>query len=362
MAILTKSIANFRTLCRTNKLFAILSFFCLVTAFLSFLFLVEKGYNSFLFELDRSYLYLESNDTDSIISIYEKVSSNDSLPDIRSISLFDENCTGIFFDAKYFGLYIAHGRLFTSEELSSGDHVAILSTEYIRRLEKDKIDSIWSDGIAITDIRYQTVGSYTDIARYFSPEDLAQVYPIPTLIAIPLTTYLSTGHTPTMLNCSFSQPLNNRQLEILKDIILSYKTIHRYTLPSIRDSALSSLLGALSQYVIVLILALIGVVSVLLYWLSMEFHRYRIYLLCGAKRKHIIFLLSMNVLLLDTMAYATSLVILFLITNNAPSGLVSFLPAIAYVIIYFGVVLFTLLIVNLRSLKLWRIKKYISLS
>ena len=362
MAIFRRSIANFRTLCRTNKLFAILSFFCLTTAFLSFLFLVEKGYSSYLLELDRAYLYLESDDSDSIISVCENVRSNDSLPDIRSISLFDENYTGIFFEKEYFRFYVAHGRLFTSEELLNGDHVAILSTEYIRCLEKDKIDSIWSDGIEISGIHYQAIGSYTDIARYFSLEELAESYPIPTLVAIPLTTYLSTGHKPAMLNCSFSQPLNNRQLEILKDIVLSYKSIHRYTLPTIRDSALNSLLGALSQYLIVLILALIGVVSVLIYWLSMEFHRYRIYLLCGAKRGHIIFFLSMNVLLLDTMAYATSLIILFLITKNAPSGLVSFLPTAAYVIFYFGMVLFSLFIVNLRSLKLWSIKRYISLT
>ena len=94
---------------------------------------------------------------------------NQNLPDIVSISLMDDQYTGIACDAEALANLLPYGRMFTPEEAAQGVNVALLSLEYVRNLPQEQIDRIWEDGIEIAGEHFEAVGGLTDIARYFPP-------------------------------------------------------------------------------------------------------------------------------------------------------------------------------------------------
>ena len=152
------AVRNFLKLCRYRKAFAILSGLSLAITALSFLVLVEKGLYNYQNSLSQEYVFAESAVSEDIISIYNDIVSSESLPEIVSISLIDEQCTGISCEASQFQTFIPYGRLFSQDEMEEGKNVVLLSLEYVRNLPQEKTDHIWDEGIEINGTHFDAVG------------------------------------------------------------------------------------------------------------------------------------------------------------------------------------------------------------
>lgn len=105
-------------------------------------------------------------------------------------------------------------------------------------------------------------------------------------------------------------------------------------------------------YTLIILLSLISTAAVLLHWLRREFVRYRIYLICGARRSQIVCLLSVAIALLVTAAYLVAGALLALVTRVASAGALLRLPWRFHAAIYAGMLLLALLAVNCKALPL----------
>lgn len=298
MKILIRSVRNFFTLCRSHKAFAMLSILSLAAALLCFLVLVEKALYTYEVSHESEFLYTSSEEPEELIDLYQNIMSNENLPDIISISLFDTQYTGIAYDTAQFQWWLGYGRLFSVQEQEQGENVALFSLEYIRQLPKEKRDAIWENGVDINGVHFAGVGAYNDMLRYFSVADLATDYPIPTLVAIPMKAYLACGCQPTMLNAHFSSVLTAEQTNSLCQLLSQYAHLHNTYIPGIRDDLTDSLRETLSTYTAILLMSLIAVVLIIFSWFRYDEKRYNVYMLYGAKKSHIIFFYTMDMLLL----------------------------------------------------------------
>lgn len=241
--MLRSSVRNFGKLCRCHPSFAALSILSLLITTLSFLVLMEKSYYTYQVSVTQEYLYVMDDSPEEICALYHDLQENQNLPDIVSISLLDDQYTGIACDTKALANLLPYGRIFTPEEGAQGANVALLSLEYVRNLPQEQIDQIWDDGIEIAGEHFEAVGGLTDIARYFPPEDLLSFFPVPTLIAIPAETYLSLSMQPTMLNCRFTSVLTKEQTEELRRMISSCEHISTFLPARYKKFKLSALCG-----------------------------------------------------------------------------------------------------------------------
>ena len=344
------ALRNLMKLCRYRRTFAVLSWLSFTITALSFLVLVEKSLFTYQHSLSQEYLFLKSESPQDVVSIYNDIRSNELLPEIVSISLIDNQYTGIYYDASLFQMFMPYGRLFSQEEIDAGKNVVLLSLEYIRNLPLEKADSIWNEGVDIADNHYDAVGGYTDIARYFSLSDLCLDFPMPTLVVMPEKTYLASGNKPLMLNCHFAGILSNEQQKMLAQIISAHESVDHYYIPGTKEAIRNSLLESLSAYSAILFMALIAVVLIIVFWFRSESVRYEIYLICGAKKRHIVFFCTINILLLNLFSYLSALAGLNLINRWFEGRNLIALPATWRVFIGVAVFVFCWLVVILRSL------------
>ncbi len=350
--MLRRAVQSFFKLCRYHRTFAILSVLSLAVTALSFAVLVEKGLYTYQQSTEQEYLYVKSREAGDIESLYQEITNCEDLPSVLSISLFDEQYTGIAYDTEKFQMDTEYGRLFTQEEMQQGENVALLSIEYIRNLPKDKIDTIWQDGVEVAGVRCTAVGGYTDLARYFSVEALAPDVPMPTLITLPVKTYLALGCQPTMLNCRFSSVLNSEQISLLKRMIVSCQGIEQYYIPGTGNVGVSSFVESLSIYGAILLMSMAAVTLIVSYWFRSESKRYLVYLTYGAKKRHIVFFSTMNMLLLNLIADAVALALLALVNLRFAGVMLSPIPAAWGAWIGAGLFAFCWVAVMIRSIPL----------
>lgn len=349
--MLRSSVRNFGKLCRYHPSFAALSILSLLITTLSFLVLMEKSYYTYQVSVTQEYLYVMDDSPEEICALYHDLQENQNLPDIVSISLMDDQYTGIACDTKALANLLPYGRIFTPEEGAQGANVALLSLEYVRNLPQEQIDQIWEDGIEIAGEHFEAVGGLTDIARYFPPEDLLSFFPVPTLIAIPAETYLSLSMQPTMLNCRFTSVLTKEQTEELRRMISSCEHISTFYLPGTRNSSFQRFVESNVIYIAILLMALIAVAFIVTCWFQTDQKRYQIYMICGAKKRHIVFFLTVDMLLLSQIAYWGALAYTHFINRGFRDFLMP-LPLVWRVWIGIGVFAFCWLVVLLRSLPL----------
>ena len=156
--MLRSSVRNFGKLCRCHPSFAALSILSLLITTLSFLVLMEKSYYTYQVSVTQEYLYVMDDSPEEICALYHDLQENQNLPDIVSISLLDDQYTGIACDTKALANLLPYGRIFTPEEGAQGANVALLSLEYVRNLPQEQIDQIWDDGIEIAGEHFEAVG------------------------------------------------------------------------------------------------------------------------------------------------------------------------------------------------------------
>ena len=346
------SLRNFMKLYRFHRLFAVLSTLCLIFSMLSFIVLTEKAVYIYNDERAQEYLFAESDDPNTILSIYEAISIDGKLPPLVSISLFNREITGIDFYGDDFDLYIPYGRIFSAEEMLQGSSVALLSLEYVRQLPQDKIDQIWENGLSIESYHFDAVGGISDIGRYFSPSELGTSYPIPTLVGIPLKTFLQLGLQPTMINCRFSQFLTEDQTHRLETIMQSQLGLRSFHIPGMDKRIDSTLAETLSAYSLLLLISLIATSTIVLSLYEDERRRYTIYLMLGAKKMTVYSLMIMNLIMLHLTAYGLALVLMAIINSAFESIFLASLPAVWHIWIALGMVSFSCIIITMRTLPL----------
>ena len=98
--MLRSSVRNFGKLCRCHPSFAALSILSLLITTLSFLVLMEKSYYTYQVSVTQEYLYVMDDSPEEICALYHDLQENQNLPDIVSISLLDDQYTGIACDTK----------------------------------------------------------------------------------------------------------------------------------------------------------------------------------------------------------------------------------------------------------------------
>jgi len=351
------ALVNFVRLCRANVLFSTLSFFCLMSAFVSFLFIQGRGYYMYTKNIEgeqaNRVLYFTCDDTTTIKSVYEKLANDPMLPKMEIVTVSNEQYAGIDWNRKLNEevWYTPYGRFFSSTEMESGSDVALLGTSYISQLTQDNINTIWETGINIDGIQFSAIGNFFyDWASKKVPSSVYKSLPMPAAIVIPLKTYFNVGLSATRFRCVFARPLTNTQLTLLSDLIKQFNNIYSLSLPVIYNmNAVNSYISEIAPYALIIILSLLSIVSVVIYWLLREFERYIIYLLCGAKRRQIIFLLSLNITLLVSFSYVCACFVVFKLMKITPEGIITQLPWQFYSVIYIVSLLFTLLTVNIRA-------------
>jgi len=352
------ALTNFIRSCRINVLFLIISFLCLECAFVSFLFIQERGYymykESIVDEQVTKVLYFACDDIESIKNLYAKFANDPMLPQMEIVTVSNEKYAGIEWNRKQNEnvLYTPYGRFFSTAEMESGANVTLLGTSFISQLPQKSIDTIWETGIDINGKHFSAIGNYFfNWVNGSIPEEVYKSQPVSASIVIPLKAYFDVGISATRFRCVFSQSLTSTQITHLNDLIQPFQSIYSLSLPLVYNvDAVNSYINVIAPYTLIIIISLLSIVSVIIYWLRREFERYRIYLICGAKRRQITFLLSMNILLLVTITYFCAYLIITGLMKITPDGIVSSLPWQFYIIIYICMLFFTLLTVNIRAI------------
>lgn len=156
---------------------------------------------------------------------------------------------------------------------------------------------------------------------------------------------------PTMLNCRFTSVLTKEQTEELRRMISSCEHISTFYLPGTRNSSFQRFVESNVIYIAILLMALIAVAFIVTCWFQTDQKRYQIYMICGAKKRHIVFFLTVDMLLLSQIAYWGALACTQVI-NRGFSDFLMPLPLVWRVWIGIGVFAFCWLVVLLRSLPL----------
>lgn len=356
--MLRLAFTNFLQLCHRNVSFLLLSFACLVCAFVSFLFLQERGYYMYTESVELNQktrlLYVASENAETIKSLYTEISDSSALPKVKSATVSDGQYAGVYWDVRpnEETWYTPYGRFFSADEIKSGAKVALLATGFISRLAPESINTVWESGIEIAGTHFNAIGNYFNNWETGAvPEDAYQTEPLPVSVAMPFKTYFDLGLAPTRFRCVFSQPLTNAQIALIRDLVRPMSSIDTLLLPQEHDTeAVNAYIGAIVPYTLVMVLSLLSIASIILYWLSREFERYKIYLICGAKGRQIAFMLSLNTALLVTAGYGSACFAMSQITVRLPEKLLSPLPWQFHIVLYFAALLFMLFTVNIKAI------------
>ncbi|MDO5022597.1 MAG: hypothetical protein Q4E07_04590 [Eubacteriales bacterium] len=354
--MLRHSLERFASLCKNNKAFFAICFLCLIFAFVSFLYIQEMAYTRYLEAVNRKaetqLFFVSSQKSDALYEILKQVEENPSLPPLGVVSLSNFEYSGIYWNRSYKSdvYYTPYGRFFTDEEMSSGDNVALLSMAYLRSLPKNITGTLWDKGITIYGNHFEATGNYEGLSDYPLENSGYQTEVIPTAVAMPLKTYLNLNIPAMYLRIEFAKSLSPLQIAELKNTVSAYLDVSYVSFPNIENQSAKRIYMATSaRFALILVFALISIINIIVYWVSAEFKRYRVYILCGAQKKQIIFLLAMNTIYIVSFAYIAAVFISWFLTSNVPEGLVNMLPVKTYFLIYISSLIFLLITVNIKA-------------
>lgn len=356
--MLRLSVRNYLKLSKNYKSLFALTFLCLICAFVCFLLLEEKGYCAYLEEIkinaETQLLFVSAEDDKAIGEIYKAISSNRQLPEVGIATISNDQCSGVYWNREFDEniWYIPGGRFFSDEEIRSEADVALVSMGYLSGMKTDQINKIWDEGILIDGHHFDVIGNYNlwiyDIEADNS--NYAALF-LPTLTAVPIQTFLDLDMKAFFLRLIFSRSLTRNEINMVQDLMDNTSGIHSYILPKHENHiAYSRFFSASGSYTLILAMSLISIISIIMYWTNGEIRRYRIYILCGAKRSHIIFLMSMTTFLLATSSYAVSVALTLLLSSWIAEGILAVLPFSRYMVIYIGIAVFLVFMVNVKAI------------
>ena len=291
-------------------------------------------------------------DSDTLMQAYEQLIASPDLPPIRNLTLSNGTYAGVLwdFDLNDSVYYTPYGRFFTEQEMRDGADVALLGTGAIARLSAQQIDRIWETPFDIGGETMTSIGSYYMFmldgnvsVRQMSSSAFTAA------ISIPLKTFLRLGLTATFLRCEFSEPLTVKQVDALRKLVGSTAGAYAPNYPiSGNEYKTKSYISNGSGNTVIMALALISIIQVLLHWMRSEFERYRVYLICGAQRREIAAMLSMQIVFFVTLAFLVAWAALIPFNAAVSAKAMTILP-VPYIILCY--VLFLLLVLAAVHIK-----------
>lgn len=352
--MLRLAFVNFFRLCRRNASFTILSLVCLTCAFISFLYTQEYGYCRYVEIVEREKetqtLFFKCSDETTVKDIYAELDDDGGVfPKLSSVTASNELYAGIDWSVSE-SWYTPYGRFFTREEMENGAAVAILGIGYLKLLPQERLDTVWETGIEINGVHFEAIGNHyfgLNVDGTVPTETEATAVPSPVLM--PLAAFWESGLTANKMRCVFAEPLTEAQITVMAELLQSYEDVYFVSLPKEGNYyAIRIYLGQVIPYTFIILLSLISIGAVVLHWLRREFVRYGIYLICGARRGQIAFLLSVAISLLVTIAFLFASFLIAQVTGFA-SGVLLPLPWQFHAALYAGMLLIALLVVNLKA-------------
>lgn len=289
-------------------------------------------------------------DDATVLNILSELKDEAVFPKLSSITVSNEQYAGIDWGngEKW---YTPYGRFFRYEEIKSGSHVAIIGTCYLKSLPLDSIDSIWKTGIDIDGTHFETIGSH-----YFRLDDNGCVpkeildTQVPSPVIIPLMAFLDIQIPANKLRCVFADQPTEEQIIQIEKMLQQYITVKHVVLPKTGNyHAIQVYINQALPYTLVIFLSIISITNVVLHWLRREFERYRIYLICGAKRWQLVFLLSFTIAVLTLICFFAAELCITGINMIVPTGTISPLPWQFLAASFSGILFILLFVVNVKA-------------
>lgn len=247
--------------------------------------------------------------------------------------------------------YIPYGRYFTEEEQFDGSNVVILSESFVNQLDSNSISSLIGNEISIGNNPgklYLAIGRYN--TTFFGDEmDSKEVI-------IPFFTYIKNGYALSEVEIIFSDKLTETELFYLEDFFSEYKGIEISKYPAkLEYSAIISFLYTILHHSVVLVICLITLLTLIGYWIRINYKKFYIYYICGSTKGFIMKAILLNVSYIWTVSTILALTVykrleLYFFTY----GYLSVLNVLRIMIIsvfILAIVLFTTWIMSSKQLK-----------
>ena len=360
--MLTVAVRSFIRLCRNHKTLFFITFLSMVCAMAGFLVCQERAYylaTQSANDLTTLAFSFACEDSDALMQAYERLIVSPDLPPIRNLTLSNGTYAGVHwdFDLNDGVYYTPYGRFFTEQEMKEGSDVALLGTGAIARLSAQQIDRVWETPFDIGGETMMSIGSYHMLMFHGNISvDEMRFSAFTAAVSIPLKTFLRLGLNATFLRCEFSEPLTETQVDALRQLVSGTAGAYAPSYPlSGREFWTKSYLSNSSGNTVIMVLAILTMIQVLLHWLRSEFERYRIYLICGAKRSHIAGLLSLQIVFLVTLSYFAAWAAAIPFNAAVSSETMRSLPVPFIAVFYVLLLLLVLAAVHVKAARLiWR--------
>ena len=332
-----------KLLCR-NRAFTIAFLACMICAFSAFLFFEGRAY--FQYEYDSAQ-YQETRifsamayESEDLADLYRKISADEYLPGIFTACVSDGKYSGLTYNEGY-EYTLSYGRMFTQEELNDGRNAAILGNSFIKSLDRETIDSLGERPLVIDGNEFIPLGSFYSFADDMSDMGIEAEYvygseDIPTSIAIPLKTFVNLGLQSRFIRIVFDSSLTSAQINTLRDYMSAAGNVADFSLPlTYEKTASSNFIKGAAEYFLIYVIALISLMTIVVFWSGMELPRYEAYILCGTKPGTPLKLALLENIYLVTFTYAAALLITWLLISLTPSGIAVYPSALHLIVIYF---------------------------
>ncbi len=357
--MIKQTLRSFVQLCRNHKALSFITVISIICTMTAFLFIQENTYHDALSVTEDAttrQLSLSCEDGTVLWETYEKLRSSDEFPDISVLTLANVDYAGVYwnFESNEETYYTPYGRFFTEQEMNDGENVILLGTSMINRMLKEQVNKndIWENPININGKNLTPIGSYHSLGFPGSTKVNESGLAKSAFVAyttMPLNTFRRLGLQPIALYCKFALPLTEAQLTLLHEYVNSLNGVEIvYSSISGQEAVIKAYMNQWLNAAIIL-LGLLITIQVLIHWLRSEFERFRIWLICGAKKKHILFRIFLEVFLVITIAFLFACGINAVALTLMPDTVITALPPLLTAVVYTLFLVFVLIAVLIRS-------------
>ena len=346
--------------CRGNAVLFAVTFFFLLTVFMSFLIMQENRYYYYTHDAalygEKQVFYFSSGNPQTVELIYRAIQEDGILPEIGYVTISNKEVTGFYWDGLFRAdsgppVYTPYGRFFTDEETRDGARLALLGIGYISNLD-DK-ESIWTNGITVGADTFHVIGNmnFADFPQSDYGLERSRVH---SPIVIPLNTFMNLHYIAERLRIEFSEPLSKDQRDHLDGLVKKNGGGNEYySLPAPRNSkAAQNFMNSISMFFLLMLLALICVSNIFVYWVKRESVRYKVYLVYGATGRRIAWIISMQTVLIVSLSYICAIALTRLLVTMANIEFITALPAQLYLLTYLIVAVLTVAVSCVRAVPL----------
>ena len=358
-AMIKRTLRSFVQLCQNNKALSFITVISIVCTIAAFLLIQEVTYHTALSVTEDAItrkFSLSSKNDEILWEAYEKLTSSDEFPDISVLTLANVDYAGVYwnYETNEKTYYTPYGRFFTEQEMNDGKNVILLGSSMINRIIADQKNKneIWENPVHIKGETLIPIGSYYTLGLPGSTkvDDRSLVMrAFAAYTTMPLNTFRRLELQPEALYCEFASPLTETQITLLQEFVDSLNGVENVSIPISGQEAIIKTYVSRWPTAILVLVGLLLTIQVLIHWLRSEFERFRIWLICGAKRKHILFRLFLEVFLIITLSFLLALGINTIVLTLMPDTVITALPPLLTAAVYVLFLVFVLIAVQIRS-------------